>query len=147
MNALGRLNVDLQELEQIEKSDDRCLICLEKMENGNSKTLPCKHTFHCECINLSAKYLKKNASVCPYCRQTYSSTKSSLNLQTITEEEWEQFKTSTVDKEVYIYGPTVHNYKKGVVKANTDAVKKVRVKVFIGNTAITINRKNVYSIS
>lgn len=45
-------------------NDTSCSICLEKLIDINSSTLPCGHKFHFDCIY---SWLQENTS-CPICR-------------------------------------------------------------------------------
>ena len=45
---------------------DKCFICLEPIEKNDSVyTLPCKHQFHCACLDTSVSFQHFN---CPTCR-------------------------------------------------------------------------------
>ena len=43
--------------------DDECVVCLDTLLNKNIAYLPCKHSFHYECIK---PWVEKNKS-CPIC--------------------------------------------------------------------------------
>uniref|UniRef100_A0A182NSP1 RING-type E3 ubiquitin transferase n=1 Tax=Anopheles dirus TaxID=7168 RepID=A0A182NSP1_9DIPT len=45
--------------------DIYCTICLEEIARTNRWTLPCKHSFHVQCLN---KWMI-NKQVCPNCRK------------------------------------------------------------------------------
>jgi len=46
--------------------DKECAICLESLTSAETVTLPCKHTFHAECVSSMRKLTQNQA--CPVCR-------------------------------------------------------------------------------
>eukprot|EP00613_Pedinella_sp_CCMP2098_P046210 CAMPEP_0171835742 /NCGR_PEP_ID=MMETSP0992-20121227/11165_1 /TAXON_ID=483369 /ORGANISM="non described non described, Strain CCMP2098" /LENGTH=256 /DNA_ID=CAMNT_0012451625 /DNA_START=227 /DNA_END=994 /DNA_ORIENTATION=+ len=46
--------------------DKECVICLECLATAETVTLPCKHTFHAECVSSMRKLTQNQA--CPVCR-------------------------------------------------------------------------------
>jgi hypothetical protein len=58
----------------VENEDDptKCMICLEKMDNANSVTLECKHTFHLACVATSYRCQQHAVRQCFYCRSPFN---------------------------------------------------------------------------
>ncbi|KAI8603097.1 hypothetical protein EDD21DRAFT_413348 [Dissophora ornata] len=49
-----------------EVTGDTCAVCLEEFEDGEElRILPCRHEFHCECID---PWLVRKSSTCPLCK-------------------------------------------------------------------------------
>mmetsp|Transcript_4118 Transcript_4118/g.7961 ORF Transcript_4118/g.7961 Transcript_4118/m.7961 type:complete len:193 (+) Transcript_4118:95-673(+) len=50
----------------------KCPVCLDSLSGGAVCTLPCKHTFHLECIDQLRKQDVGSQKVCPLCRTAFS---------------------------------------------------------------------------
>ncbi|KAG0054279.1 hypothetical protein BGZ83_011621 [Gryganskiella cystojenkinii] len=49
-----------------EVTSDTCAVCLDEFEAGEEiRSLPCRHEFHCECID---PWLTRKSSTCPLCK-------------------------------------------------------------------------------
>lgn len=49
-----------QQQEDNDDDEDTCVICLEKLEHGDTvRQLPCEHEYHCECIGKSFWHINK----------------------------------------------------------------------------------------
>ncbi|KAF9946217.1 E3 ubiquitin-protein ligase rnf13, partial [Mortierella alpina] len=49
-----------------EVTGDTCAVCLDEFEEGEEiRSLPCRHEFHCECID---PWLTRKSSTCPLCK-------------------------------------------------------------------------------
>ena len=53
-----------------------CSVCLGGIKNGNSRTLPCNHTFHSRCIDR----WKQNSNTCPMCRVPFDQPQYKVNI-------------------------------------------------------------------
>eukprot|EP00041_Stephanoeca_diplocostata_P010154 m.161153 g.161153 ORF g.161153 m.161153 type:complete len:266 (+) comp18048_c0_seq2:290-1087(+) len=64
------------------QSCTECTICIDEFEKSDAcRSLPCKHVFHTECIDL---WLKKNHT-CPTCKQSVVSLSSPMDLRAAQE--------------------------------------------------------------
>ncbi|KAF9349001.1 E3 ubiquitin-protein ligase rnf13 [Mortierella sp. AD094] len=49
-----------------EATNETCAVCLDEFSDGEEiRTLPCRHEFHCECID---PWLTRKSSTCPLCK-------------------------------------------------------------------------------
>jgi len=66
-----KLKLDITEAKQ--KGESPCAVCQSDIEVGNKVSeLPCKHTFHAECIQNWGKYKQ----TCPICRSKIKHSRS-----------------------------------------------------------------------
>jgi E3 ubiquitin-protein ligase RNF13 len=66
---LSRSNLKKIPVKKFQKGDDyeTCAICLEDFVEGEKlRILPCRHAYHCKCID---PWLTKNRKVCPVCKR------------------------------------------------------------------------------
>jgi hypothetical protein len=62
-------------------SEEKCIICLEHLENAQVYELPeCKHKFHQGCIN---QWFRQGSSKCPLCNNTGAGLSASASGRTI----------------------------------------------------------------
>jgi len=65
--AAEALSTEAEEVARgLEITNDTCAICLDEFAHGEEiRTLPCRHEFHCECID---PWLTRKSSTCPLCK-------------------------------------------------------------------------------
>jgi len=64
-----------------------CCICLESFEEGDPlKRLPCRHTFHTDCIT---PWLTERSRLCPLCKESVNVLSTDPLLPNGREGEWE----------------------------------------------------------
>ncbi|KAK3837541.1 MAG: hypothetical protein J3R72DRAFT_476816 [Linnemannia gamsii] len=66
LEAAETLDANTDTVPQEGFTNDMCAICLDEFSDGEEvRTLPCRHEFHCECID---PWLTRKSSTCPLCK-------------------------------------------------------------------------------
>ena len=69
---------------ELQKSNDKCSICLARLMSEPTKTLPCWHTFHHDCITEWRDGLASRSCdnfTCPLCREIFEVNKQPMEVE------------------------------------------------------------------